>query len=279
MNLEMREVKFLNKLGTGDARLLLNHDNVYEEFCSILAGAQSLNDFGRRVAVIVNELGFSDYVYRRVDSDDYCSALVTTVPDELHRVYEEENYYDDDLVIAYAQQNTQPIYSSQVYKYICDAPFETRLTATNRAIEKLNRRCGFFEYYCVPVRACHGNGNVLLSITDKGMSAAEFQLKIVPFQMMFRQLAKAVDYISSTKFSEFVLGVRETKLISITPKPLDILSRLANADMTIAQLASQLCISPITAHQHIAGVRKALGVKTNIAAVRKAIKLKLITFN
>ena len=254
-------------------------DRAYTMFCSNLMLSRNMADFNHRVADIVNEMQCSDFVFRRVDDIEHQFALLTTMPDELIRVYTEQCFHESDLMIAYAKHNTQPIFASQVYKYICDAPFETQLTTANRGIEKLNSRFGFHDFYSVPMSAYNNAGNVLLAVTQKGMDAGEFQASIDSYQSVFRQLCRAIDYVITVRFARSMALDGSCHGVSITPKPLYILSRLANTDLTIAELAQELCISPITAHQHIAGARKALGVKTNIGAIRKAIKLKLIAFH
>ncbi|MBL4828105.1 MAG: autoinducer binding domain-containing protein [Spongiibacteraceae bacterium] len=273
------DVLFLKNRTNKDVSLISGSENTYSVYCEDLSQARDLASFKRRIINIVNKLGFTDFIYRRIESGERYHAALMTLPDELIRVYNEENFYESDLMIAYAKQNTQPIFTSQVYKYICDAPFETSLTEINRGIEKLNSRFSFFEYYSIPMKAYNGNGNVQLAITQKGMGTVEFQSKIIPYQASFRHLCKAIDYVSTTRFATFVMEAEESRQVTITPKPLYILSKLANTDITIAELANELCISPITAHQHIAGARKALGVKTNIGAIKKAIKLNLISFH
>jgi DNA-binding CsgD family transcriptional regulator len=261
-----------------DTSVFANHQNFHDVLFSELGKAADVADFKYQIKKIVNKMGFSDFIFRRIESGELYHAALTTMPDELLRVYSEESYYDNDLMVAYVHHNAQPIFTSQVYKYICDAPFETNLTVVNRAIEKLYSRFGFFDFYSISTKAQNGNGNVQLAIADRGLSDNDFQKKIVPYQSAFRQLCRVIDRASTDRFSTQLMAEEERNAVSITPKPLHILNKLANTDMTIAQLAEQMCISPITAHQHIAGARKALGVKTNIAAIKRAIKLKLIAF-
>ena len=85
-------------------------------------------------------------------------------------------------------------------------------------------------------------------------------------------LCKAIDAVSVRKFRSSRLNFGIPKL---SDRPLSLLRSLAKEDFSIAELADEVSISPITAHQHISAARKALNVKTNIAAVMHGIKLGL----
>ena len=59
---------------------------------------------------------------------------------------------------------------------------------------------------------------------------------------------------------------------NLTPAELRVVQTLVIHDYTINQAADKLCISPVTAHQHISAVRKAVGVKTNIQLVLACVE-------
>ena len=65
----------------------------------------------------------------------------------------------------------------------------------------------------------------------------------------------------------------------ITRKQLEVMHRLINTDSTITEIAGEMCISPITAHQHISGARKSFGAKTNIGAIVKAVKAGVLSID
>ena len=261
-----------------DADLNTNTDALYKAMCAELAHSRSLLDLTSRSLGLVKELGFSDFLFIRLErlwqSDSEC-GLLYSFPNELMRVYHEEYMYEFDLIIPYGKANTQPIFSSQVYGYIDNAPFEMELTRKNRVLLQLYKRFRYFEHCIFPLPALNGSGHVLLVLTSIGVNKQEFQDTITPIMATCRALCKAIDSVSTKKFrGEFI--DKKDNPVSITRKPLDVLRKLAGADITITDLATEMCISPITAHQHIAAARKALGAKTNIGAVVKAIKAGLI---
>ena len=69
------------------------------------------------------------------------------------------------------------------------------------------------------------------------------------------------------------------EIAHVAPKPLLVLSTLANNDLSIAGCAPLLSISPITAHQHLGAARKALNRKTNVGAIKEAMRQGLIDYD
>ena len=65
----------------------------------------------------------------------------------------------------------------------------------------------------------------------------------------------------------------------ITRKQLEVMHRLINTDSTITEIAEEMFISPITAHQHMSGARKALCAKTNIGAIVNAVKAGILSID
>ena len=253
----------------------------YTQLRSELSPARNLNDLEQRVLSIVIELGFSDFIFIRLqrswqESSKY--GLLCSVPEEYMRVYHEEKMHAHDLMIPYAKTNTQPIFASQIYGYLDKAPFDIELTQKNRVLSQLNKRFGFFDQYFIPLKSFNGHGNVQLSILNKGVNPVEFQADIMITTSVLRLLCKAIDSITSTRFRTSFIGKQDHR-VTLRPKQLAVLTMLANNDLTISELANMMCISPITAHQHIAAARKALGVSTNIAAIKKLIGLGLLEFH
>ncbi|MBN4055287.1 response regulator transcription factor [bacterium AH-315-K03] len=252
-------------------------DSLYTEF----SNSRTLDDLKQRIQQCVTTLGFTDFIFMRLERGWHTNAtqgLLHSLPDELMRIYHENNMHVYDLMIPYGKSNTQPIFSSQVYGYIDNAPFDIDLTRKNRTLCQLYRRFEYFEHYVTPIHAFNGNGNVQLMLTNKGMDKEDFQTKVTPIMPACRFLCKAIDTVTTKNFRSSFIDMKDSP-VSITPKPLSILNRLANHDISITELAKDMCISPITAHQHIAAARKALGVQTNIAAIVKAVKAGLINLD
>ena len=77
---------------------------------------------------------------------------------------------------------------------------------------------------------------------------------------------------------DYFLPAPAPTLPVITPQPLRVLAALANSDLPITELAEKLFISPITAHQHITAARKAMGTRTNVGAIKRAMQLGMIAY-
>lgn len=69
------------------------------------------------------------------------------------------------------------------------------------------------------------------------------------------------------------------EIAHVAPKPLRVLATFANNDLSIADVAGVLRISPVTAHQHIAAARKALKRQTNVGAIKEAVRQGLIDYD
>ena len=230
------------------------------------------------ISQLVADIGFTDYLFVRLERRWHAnstSGLLFSLPNELMRVYHEENLFKTDLLMCYGKDNIQPIFGSQIYGYIDSAPFDTDLTSSNRRLIQLYRRYGYLEHCAVPAKAYNGNGNVMLVLTSRGVDPDKFTTRTTAIMPTCRALCKAIDSVTSKKFRTVFIDKSDSP-IDLPRKPLDALRRLAKEDKSITDIASDMCISPITAHQHIATARKALGVKTNVAAIIKAIREGLI---
>lgn len=256
----------------------LDRESYYRDVCDELMRSRTIDELALRIHDIVKDLGLTDFLFMRLErqwrTDSKC-GLLFSLPQELMHAYHEEHMYDIDLVLPYGKANTQPIFSSQIYEYIDNAPFELDLTQKNRRLLKLYKRFNFLEHAVLPMTACNDSGNVLLMLTSAGTGKEALQQQITPIMPKCRLLCKAIDFVCTKMFQSTFIDKKDNP-IAITRKQLTLLRRLVNSDITISNLASDMCISPITAHQHIAAVRKALHVKTNIGAVVKAIRAGLV---
>lgn len=93
------------------------------------------------------------------------------------------------------------------------------------------------------------------------------------------EIQAVIDCYRAVHNTRFPSSEPVDEVADIAPKPLRVLATLANNDLSIADVAGLLCISPITAHQHIAAARKALNRKTNIGAIKEAIRQGLISYD
>lgn len=268
---------FLNNIDHNSSRLSYIEPQ-YKEMCAELAQSRSLDDFEQRVLGLVRDLGFSDYMFVRLERKWLYGSkrgLLYSLPEELMRVYHEESLFEHDLIFAYSKDNTQPILSSQVYEHIDSSPFDMLLTRNNRLVLQTYKRFGYADQYVIPMKASNGSGHVMLLLTASSTDKHKFQSAVTLTTSRCRSLCKAIDSVVTKKYRSLFIDKHDHP-VNITRKPLAVLQRLANADISITKLAKDMSISPITAHQHIAAARKALGVQTNIGAIVKALKIGLI---
>ncbi|TQV69865.1 hypothetical protein FKG94_22190 [Exilibacterium tricleocarpae] len=245
--------------------------------CTQLARAKDPRDLHNQVLEVIGKIGFSDYGFVRMAPSDLESPLLTNPHDQV-KSYFEEGYYEHDFMVRYVSQNIRPIFISKVYGVAYDAPYDIDLFRANQKIFELNQSYGYLDYYCIPMMSCRGKAKVMLTVSQRGISSLDFQVNITRHKPTLHVLCEAIDHVTSTKFpNEFSVG-EECEPVKINPKPLLVLNTLANNDMTMSAVAEKLCISTITANQHIAAVRRALDTKTTVGAIKKAIKLGLISY-
>ncbi len=251
------------------------------DFHTELKRSRDIDDFRQQIIKIINRLGFSDYSFvplHRNWAYEKQQGLLSTYPDEFWDIYQKEDLYSHDMLVRFFNDNTHPIFTSQVYDYFCNAPFNNEVTRINRLIRQLHHSFGFFEHHATPIMAESGKMKFLLMLSQQNMEPAVFQAKANRIGGALRALSQAINKVCHSKFPYF-FEPPPKKVLYIAPKPLQVLATLANEDLTITDLASKLFISPITAHQHIAAARKALGKNTNIGAIKKAVKLGLIRYD
>lgn len=240
---------------------------------SRLERSRNIGDFKVNLHKIINELGFSDFIFIRLDRQwirGNHHGLLHSVPPELFRVYQDEKMFQYDLFITSTTRDGSPQFSSTIFQYLNEAPYEIELITKNRKIQQLHRRFGFFDHYITPMPAYNGSDNVLFIITDKYMHPDRFQTLVCHREQQLHTLCKTIDTVSTQQFKKTFVENRNTPA-KISARQLEIFKMIANDDISIVKAADRLNISPITAHQHISAARRTLGVSTNIAAIRKLV--------
>lgn len=193
------------------------------------------------------------------------------------RIYYNEKIHEHDLLLYHAMRNTHPLFTSAIYEYINNAPFETKLLSRNRKIQQLNKIFKFFDLFSMPVKACNRYGNLQLIIIQEHSSPEDFQTQIHQHSLHIYSLCKAIDLISPKKFYSTFINFEDNST-KISARQLNVFPILANSDLCISEVTQNMRISPVTAHQYLAAARKTLGVKTNIAAIKMLVALGAIHF-
>ena len=245
-----------------------------------LSSANSVREFKNKIHSIVKEFGFSDFSFVRMHCGDIDSKLLVTGPEEMLSAYFDQNFMKYDMILPYTEQNLEPIFLSEIRDYVSKSPFQNETTRGMQSIHELNKSYGFHDYYNIPVKALNGEGNVLFSVTIRGYSPIEIKRAVDESKVALLLLCEAIDFVVTQKFSEDLIGERIATPagIAINPRPLRVLQALANNDFNIMQVAEHLNISAVTANKHLETARKALGVRTNYAAIKKGILNGLINY-
>lgn len=257
------------------------HFSEYEfGYYADLSSANSVGEFKNKIHSIVQGFGFSDFSFVRMHCGDIDSKLLVTGSEEMLSAYFDQNFMKYDMILPYTEQSLEPIFLSEIRDYVSKSPFQNETTRGMKSIYELNKSYGFHDYYNIPVKALNGEGNVLFSVTIRGYSPTEIKRAVDKSKVALLLLCEAIDFVVTQKFSEDLIGERVAapEGIAINPRPLRVLQALANNDFNIMQVAEHLNISAVTANKHLETARKALGVRTNYAAIKKAILNGLINY-
>jgi len=246
-----------------------------------LSSANNVGEFKHKILAIIQGFGFSDFAFMRMHCGDIDSKLLVTGPEEMLSAYFDQNFMKYDMILPYTEQSLEPIFLSEIREYAAKSPFENETTRAMRSIYELNKSYGFYDYYNIPIKALNGEGNVLFSVTIRGYGPTEIKRAVDESKVALLLLCEAIDFVVTQKFSNDLIGERVATLtdISINPRPLRVLQALANNDFNIMQVAEHLNISAVTANKHLETARKALGVRTNYAAIKKAVLNGLIQYD
>ena len=250
-------------------------------YFSDLSNARDIRDLRQCILTAVNQMGFSDFSFVRMDSSgDVDSLVLATIPKSISQSYFDQGLYEHDVIIPYGRSKNRPIFRSQLENYLNQAPFENEMTETTREIYKLNKSHGYYDYFNMPKEANNGDGKVMFTVTQRGGNPFEFQQKVKQCIRPLELLSEATDIIAARNFPD-VIGVKKTAdnhKYKINRAPLRVLQTMANNDFNIQLLADNLSISLVTANKHLNTVRNILGVRTTHAAIKKAILHGLITY-
>lgn len=246
----------------------------YDRICA----TSYFDEFKQSVRNEVNNLGFSDYSFVRLEAcDSLESQSLVTLPQELLDRYYEKGLYKHDAILEYAENSERPIFRSVLDKYIAQAPYVNAMTRATQAICELSKSYGYSDFYIIPVHGIGGRGRVILSIADQGCDQAEFKSKVESCKSLLLLLCESIDWATVHNFPDLFLAAENDSVV-INPKPLLVLSTLANNDLNISQVADRLNISVVTANKHLETVRRSLAVRTNYAAIKKAVVKGLINY-
>jgi DNA-binding CsgD family transcriptional regulator len=228
-----------------------------------------------KILDVVNGLGFSDYSVVNLDCIYEPQYQLNSLPTPLVRSYYEKRLYTEDMILQRAINLAEPFLSSTIHDHVETAPYTCDMTRKMAAIYELNKSFGYYDCYHVPCKT--HNSYLLLSVVARGICPNDFIRLVNETKQSISLLTEAVVSTLTNRFSK-LLPTRAEDL-TINPKPLRVLNTLANNDLTIEQVAQKLCISVVTANQHLKTVRTKLGVRSNYASIRRCILTGIIKFD
>lgn len=242
-----------------------------------LANCETIEEFRNNIFNIINKLGFTDFSFVRLDTVNAATPLTVNSRD-LIKDYMREEFYKFDMLFPYTKHNTKPIFWKTLTQAYSEVIYETEHSSRLRDLQALNESHGYMDYYVMPSPALNWNGNVIFSVTTKNMKSEALRQQVIHHRKILHQLAEAIDYIGSKKFSDRLFDASECLDIRITHKELEIIDTLANNDLSIGEVANKLNMTSDTLKKHIDNAKKSLNTKHTTALIREAIRLKLISY-
>jgi DNA-binding CsgD family transcriptional regulator len=237
--------------------------------------SRSEDELKTKILDIVTRLGFSDFSVVNLDCIYEPQYQLNSLPTPLTHSYYEKRLYTEDMILQRAVDNSDPFLSSLIHEHVESAPYNSDMTRKMAAIYDLNKSFGYYDCYHVPYKT--HDSYLLLSVVARGVGPIEFKALAKQTRQSLHLLTDAIIFVLDSRFSE-LLPVRYRDSV-INPKPLRVLNTLANNDLTIEQVAQKLCISVVTANQHLKTVRTKLGVKSNYASIRRCILTGIIKYD
>lgn len=220
-------------------------------------------------------IGFSDYFFQKLSWEKQVKQPFGTLPKQLLAIYEEEKFFEHDLALQHIRTTALPIFMSFIEDFI----FEARLKPDSfrRYSELINvcKRFGYHDFYYIPLKARDDCCSVMLSVTVKDMDRIDFRHRVEMHKDELNLMAQAIFCKGVNEFPSLFLDTKSSRNVN-SSRPMQLLNVLAKDDMGLKQAADKLCISVDTANKHIASAKKALGVRTQTAAVYCAIKAGFI---
>lgn len=256
-------------------KLHSSHSTFSQNFFDV----ETVDELKREVKGILNNIGFSDCTFTWVPTTRSTSVgIFQTMPSEMYAEYIKLGYNKHDMLIQHSRRKTTPVYITEVYDVATRPRFYSPALDVNRKCYEYVADLGYLDFYNIPMKTVHGQGNVMFSITTHSLPPEKFSKLVDTHKATLHLLVQIIDMIWTTKFPNARILKNEDIVYSLGEQTLKIFSTLANGDMSVKQVADQCNVSLSTANYHISTVKSALGVSTIYAALRKARNMGLIEY-
>jgi DNA-binding CsgD family transcriptional regulator len=251
-------------------------------YFSDLSLAKDFNDFKQRIFLALKQMGFTDFSFIHINTaGDADSLVLTTIPRAISQSYFDPGFYQQVATTVYSSKGNDTPFQTKLGNHLNQTAFDQVIAGTASEAYKIANSEGFYGFYNLIANSFDGDGKVMFQLIQRDGDSPVFRDKIAQFMRPLELLLQAIDMIVIQRFAVTV-GLKRPPLeivYKINPAPLRVLQYLANNDLTLQCIADKLSISVVTANKHMETVRKNLGVRTNYAAIKKALIQGLITFD
>ena len=245
-----------------------------------LSLAKDFNDFKLRAFRALNQLGFYEFSFLHINKHaDADSLVLKTLPKAMLQGWLDDGLRFHRATGPFSDQAKPGLFQERVGDFMnpAAAAFNEIQPITDNY--KISKSKGFYDFCNLPADSFDESGKVILQLMHRGDDPTAFRERIKESITSLHLILTAIDMIVIQRFAVDVgLKCHPSKdVYKLNPAPLRVLHNLANNDLNIQCLAHKLCISVVTANKHLETVRKILGVRTNYAAIKKALIVGLIT--
>lgn len=245
------------------------------EFYRYLMESNDVNDFKHRILVLINKLGFNDYLFTLMDTYKEINGKLTSICPNFLATYYDQHFYKHDQVWKHFIKNDTPVFLSALNTYVRSAPVQTEQTSCNKALADLIESHGYSDGYIMSLPSQNGR-RCLMAVYSTNVSPTNFRDQVEACKERLELLCCAIDYIGVSRFDESLAGHRGSANVKLPARPLELLKHMAANDCNLNRAAAKMNISVRTADAHIRVVKKILGVVTVTTAVFRAIKFGII---
>ena len=140
-----------------------------------LSESVDVNEFKQKIDKFIRALGFDEFSYFRTSGVGQDPQKLISICSTMVNEYYTEKLYEKDLILTYANKNTKPIFQTVLYEYAAQSPVDTETSRGMKALCKLNNSYGYYDFFNSFASARNGNGNVMLSVTNRGCNPLELR--------------------------------------------------------------------------------------------------------
>ena len=125
---------------------------IEREMLRRLSACEDVSAFRDAIGLILEGLGFDAFAFSLISSKSRAVKLAAhNLPDDLVRMYEEEQYHRWDTVPDYVFHNHSPVFYSDLMAGLYTLPFNTEAREKNREISALYRNYGYDDFHITPL--------------------------------------------------------------------------------------------------------------------------------